>query len=246
MTVPSTMTHSQSASPRSASRARCQTPFRFHRLKRVKTVFQGPKDSGRSLQGAPVLCFQRMASTMGRLSSRGRPIPPCSLGSRGPSLAHIRSVRKVLATHYLNAIPMRYRSCSICTSPYIQLAFSTLKTDPRVCFQSPTAPRRRPAGMHRKEEPAGQRGSLFTIRNANRALLAKPIAGAQPRGPKARARGTDDVGRPAGPVPKGWGGGLRQPSLASLDRRPVCLRSAALSGSPGAPSAASCDFENRP
>ena len=110
MTVPSTMTHSQSASPRRASRTRCQTPLRFHRLKRVKTVFQGPKDSGRSRQGAPVRCFQRMASTIGRLSRRGRPIPPCSLGSSGSSLAHIRSVRKVLATLYLNVKPMRYRS----------------------------------------------------------------------------------------------------------------------------------------
>jgi hypothetical protein len=110
MTVPSTMTHSQSASPRRASRTLCQTPLRFHRLKRVKAVFQGPKDSDRSRQGTPVLCFQRMASTIGRLSRRGRPMPPCSLGSSGSSLAHIRSVRKVLATLYLKVKPMRHPS----------------------------------------------------------------------------------------------------------------------------------------
>ena len=94
----STMIDSQSASPRRASRTRCQTPLRFHRVKRVKTMFQGPKGSGRSRQGAPVQCFQMMASTIRRLSRRGRTILSCSLGKRGSSLAHIRSVRKVLPT----------------------------------------------------------------------------------------------------------------------------------------------------
>ncbi len=43
--------------------------------------------------------------------------------------------------------------------------------------------------MHRKERRAGQRGSLFKRRDA--------------------------AGRPAGPVPEGWGGGLRDAASAS-------------------------------
>ena len=73
-------------------------------------LFQSSKDSGRSRQGAPVRCFQRMASTIGRLSMQGRPIPLCSLGSSGSSLAHIRSVRKVLAPYDLKVKPVRYRT----------------------------------------------------------------------------------------------------------------------------------------
>jgi hypothetical protein len=49
----------------------------------------------------------------------------------------------------------------------------------------------------------------------------------------------DAARRPAGPVPPGAGGGLRRASLASLDRPPACLRSAASPWSPGAARATS-------
>jgi len=92
MTVPSSITHSVSASPRRTSRTACHTPTRLHRLNRVNTDIQGPKASGRSRQGAPVRCFQRMASTNGRLGRLGLPRCPSSGGSRGATFAHIRSL----------------------------------------------------------------------------------------------------------------------------------------------------------
>ena len=45
--------------------------------------------------------------------------------------------------------------------------------------------------------------------------------------------------RPDGPVPSGAGGGSRMAVLASLDRRPACLRSAVVPCEPGATRAAS-------
>ena len=49
----------------------------------------------------------------------------------------------------------------------------------------------------------------------------------------------DTARRPDGPVPSGAGGGRRMALLASLDRRPACLRSAVAPCSPGATRAAS-------
>ena len=48
----------------------------------------------------------------------------------------------------------------------------------------------------------------------------------------------DKARRPASPVPPGAGGGLRMAVLASLERQPAFLRSAALPCSPGAARAA--------
>ena len=73
------------------------------------------------------------------------------------------------------------------------------------------------AGDTEKEGPAGPCGSWFTIREADRAALAQPMAGAEPRGPKARARGPDAAGRADGRQPSGRGvaGRLRLRELAS-------------------------------
>jgi len=71
------------------------------------------------------------------------------------------------------------------------------------------------AGDTEREGPAGQRGSLFTICEADRAASAQPMAGAKPRGPRARARGPDAAGRLPGFIPTGEGrrGGSASVSL---------------------------------
>ena len=68
------------------------------------------------------------------------------------------------------------------------------------------------AGMPRKEVPAGRCGTSF--------------------------KGTDTVGRPAGNVPSGWGGGRRHAAFGSSADVPHQPSSPSLPGSPGAPSAA--------
>ncbi len=56
----------------------------------------------------------------------------------------------------------------------------------------------------------------------------------------------DKARRPASPVPLGAGGGLRMAVLASLERAPPFLRSAALPCSPGAARATPWPFADRP
>jgi hypothetical protein len=96
--VPSRKCKTQSRSPAasasacSAASARSQTPARCQRRKREYTVFQGPKRSGRSRQGAPVAKRQRMPSTTIRSSARGRPRPLGGGGSSGRSRSHWASV----------------------------------------------------------------------------------------------------------------------------------------------------------
>lgn len=124
MTVPSSITHSVSASVRRVSRTVCHTPARLHRLKRVNTDVQGPKASGRSRQGAPVRCFQRMASTNGRLGRLGLPRRPFSEGRRGASLAHMWSLNWLRGIGIGIGIPMaiylRYRELEARTrQPFI-------------------------------------------------------------------------------------------------------------------------------
>ena len=72
-----------------ASRIVCQSPTLLHRLNRVKTLIQGPNSSGKSRHGAPVRCFQRMASIMFRWFLEGRPVLPRSGGSNGANLSHM-------------------------------------------------------------------------------------------------------------------------------------------------------------
>src|SRR5262249_9048044 len=52
----------------SASKTRCQTPLRAQRSERRQTEFHGPKRSGRSRQGAPVLAIHKTALRKRRLS----------------------------------------------------------------------------------------------------------------------------------------------------------------------------------
>src|SRR5262245_12294869 len=81
MTVESRISHSRSGSCRAANR-RCQTPFWAQRSKRFQTLFQSPKRSGRSRQGAPVLPIQSTASTNRRLFLATPPCWPGRPGSR--------------------------------------------------------------------------------------------------------------------------------------------------------------------
>ncbi len=124
MTVPSSITHSVSASLRSTSRMVCHTPARLQRLKRVKTDAQEPKTSGRSRQGAPVRCFHRMASTKGRLGRLGLPRRPFSGGRRGASLAHIWSLNWLRGIGIPMAIYLGYRALRARTrEPFIAWRF---------------------------------------------------------------------------------------------------------------------------
>jgi len=60
-----------------------------------------------------------------------------------------------------------------------------------------------PASRSAEPGPQGDVVASFTIREADRAGSAKQMAGAKPRGPKARARGADAAERPPGPIRKG-------------------------------------------
>ncbi len=65
--VESRISHSPSGTCR-VSNTRCQIPLGAQRLQRFQTLYQLPKRSGRSRQGAPDLAIQRTASTNKRLS----------------------------------------------------------------------------------------------------------------------------------------------------------------------------------
>ena len=78
-----------SASIRRTSNIVCHRPALLQRLKREKTLFQDPNSPGNPLQGAPVRCFQRMASIMFRWFFEGRPVFPRSGGSKGANLSHM-------------------------------------------------------------------------------------------------------------------------------------------------------------
>ena len=87
--VASIINHSVSASIRRTSNIVCHRPALLQRLKREKTLFQDPNSPGKSLQGAPVRCFQRMASIMFGWFFGGRPVFPRSGGSKGANLSHM-------------------------------------------------------------------------------------------------------------------------------------------------------------
>src|SRR5215471_12278886 len=87
MTVESRMSHSRSGSC-NVSTIAFQMPFLAQRSKRRKTLFQFPKRSGRSRQGAPVLPIHNTASTKRRLSQAVRPRRPGRPGRRSLIRSH--------------------------------------------------------------------------------------------------------------------------------------------------------------
>ncbi len=101
-TVPSTKCKVQSRSPRAfasactARRMRSQTPLSCQRRKRLYTVCQLPKRSGRSRHGAPVFASQCSALRICRWSRLGRPLQGLIGGSSGSKRAHWSSVSSCL------------------------------------------------------------------------------------------------------------------------------------------------------
>src|SRR5207245_2744911 len=72
----------------SVSMMRAQMPFLRHVLKWWYAVCQGPKRSGRSRQGAPVMRIQKMALSRVRRSLAGRPVRALLAGKCGSTNAH--------------------------------------------------------------------------------------------------------------------------------------------------------------
>src|SRR6185437_6287219 len=87
MIVESRRSHSRSGSC-NVSKIVFQTPFLAQRSKRRKAVFQLPKRSGRSRQGAPVLPIHSTASTNRRLLKAVRPRMPGRPGKRSWIRSH--------------------------------------------------------------------------------------------------------------------------------------------------------------
>src|SRR5271167_4544644 len=91
--VASTMAYSMSGSSEQASKSRTKTSAFTQSRYRLKTVFQRPKNSGRSRHGLPVRTIQSTASRNTRLSL---PVRPGSVGlprQCGSIFAHWASVK---------------------------------------------------------------------------------------------------------------------------------------------------------
>lgn len=98
MCVPSIHHKSQSMWPSRSSRIwraskiRSKLPFFRHVLKYPYTVSQGPKRSGRSRQGAPVLRIHSTPLSISRAVRRGRPVLARGAASKGSISFHWSSV----------------------------------------------------------------------------------------------------------------------------------------------------------
>src|SRR3990172_7198222 len=96
--APSMHQRSQSIRPRSSSlicmatTIAAKTPSRRHLAKWWYTVCQGPRRSGRSLQGAPVCRIQKMPLSIVRRSREGRPVRAVLHGTSGSINAHCSSM----------------------------------------------------------------------------------------------------------------------------------------------------------
>src|SRR5665213_1886028 len=107
MMVASTMAYSMSGSSEQASKSRSKTSAFTQSRYRLKTVFQFPKEAGRSRQGLPARTTQRIASTKRRLSL---PLRPGSVGlprQCGSIFAHWASVstdRSIRSLNHIQAI----------------------------------------------------------------------------------------------------------------------------------------------
>jgi hypothetical protein len=78
-----------------------------------------------------------------------------------------------------------------------------------------------PKGFQARKWARGGAGTPFTIRAANRAASAQTVAGAEPRGPEARAKPADAAWEPFDINPKGWGGSHRDAASGSLTLGPT-------------------------
>ncbi len=90
--VESMIRYSRSGCSPSSVKSRCQTPFFAHRRKRLNTLFQLPKSSGKSRHGAPARTSHNTASTNRRLSAPCRPLSPFLPGISGSIRCHCASV----------------------------------------------------------------------------------------------------------------------------------------------------------
>src|SRR6185437_2543252 len=91
--VASTMAYSMSGSSEAASNIRLKTPAFTQSRKRLKTVFQGPNDGGRSRQGLPVRAIHSTASTNNRASPPVRPGSVALPRQKGCIFSHCASVK---------------------------------------------------------------------------------------------------------------------------------------------------------
>ena len=118
MTDASTIEPSSSTSICSALKTLVQTSLFDHSLKRLYTVFQGPKRSGRSRHGAPVLAIHITALMNSRSSrSEGRPLPRTS---RGWSFSHSlseSSCRRILSVDQKLSLSASFRHILSSGSP---------------------------------------------------------------------------------------------------------------------------------
>ena len=89
--VESMKSSSRSASPRSASAIRSQTPYVSQRAKRTYTECQLPNSAGKSRQGFPTRAVYSTASTKRRLSAARPPLSVGLPGSRCSIRAHCAS-----------------------------------------------------------------------------------------------------------------------------------------------------------
>lgn len=98
-TVESMNSSSRSASPRSASATRAQTPPASQRAKRIYTECQFPNSGGRSRQGLPTRAVYKTASTKRRLSVARPPLSVGFPGSNSEIRAHCasRNIRRSIA-----------------------------------------------------------------------------------------------------------------------------------------------------
>src|SRR6478735_613626 len=90
--VASTMAYSMSGSSEAASKSRLKMSAFTQSRYRLKTVFQRPKNAGKSRQGLPVHAIHNTASTNRRLSAPLRPGSDCFPRQCGSILAHWASV----------------------------------------------------------------------------------------------------------------------------------------------------------
>lgn len=90
--VLSRIRYSKSASSDTAAKMRSHTPLVAQRLNRRKALFQRPKASGRSRQGAPVRTIHSTPSTNMRLSRPVKPGPPGRPETKPETRAHCSSV----------------------------------------------------------------------------------------------------------------------------------------------------------
>src|SRR3954462_13557301 len=90
--VATTMAYSMSRSSEAASKSRLKMSAFTQSRYRLKTVFQRPKNAGRSRQGLPVRAIHNTASTNRRLSAPPRPGSDFFPRQCGSILAHWASV----------------------------------------------------------------------------------------------------------------------------------------------------------